>query len=286
MCAMPLRPSADEAIAAYRAAVVANRAQVERLRDLVPPAGGDFWVDRAARFRPGALDAEEMPALEAIALPDDVWMDIGAGGGRFALPVARLVAQVIAVEPSAAMRAVLAEAFASEARTNYEVLDLRWPPSPSEASQVPVVDVSLIANVLYDAADVDAFLAAAEAHTRRRCVVITSDRAPSTPDADIWQALYGEALCPLPALTDFVAVLGALGRRYDITTFPVRGPEPVTLDRALDEMRWRYWVAPGSDAEARLGELFHQHFGQPSGLIQLPPRRNYSAVVSWDPAPR
>jgi hypothetical protein len=190
---------------------------------------------------------------------------------------------VIAVEPSQAMRKVMADAFRAEARANYEVLDLRWPPTPRVAASLPVADCSLVANVLYDAIELQGFLDALESHTRRTCVVIASDRAPSTPDAGVWEALYGEPLDQLPGLHEFIAVLGALGRRYDIRTFPVAPPGPVDGDRALEEMRWRFWVAPGSEYEARLRSLLTERFGLPDGRIQLPPRRNYSAVVWWEP---
>ena len=42
--------------------------------------------------------------------------------------------------------------------------------------------------------------------------------------------------------------------------------------------------AAGTPAEARLRTLLQEHYGLPSGEVQLPPRRNYSAVVHW-PAP-
>ncbi len=265
----------------YLAAVLANREQVERLRTLNPPAGGDFWAGGAPTFSPGVLEAEEMPALEALARPDDTWLDVGAGGGRFAVPLSRLVARLVAVEPSPAMRAVLDAAFAADGRTNYEVHDLHWPPAPG--IDAPSGDVSLVANVLYDAAEARTFLDALERHTRRLCVVITSDRAPSTPDPRVWEALYGEPLCALPGLPAFLALLGALGRRFDIRTFPVRPPEPVTADRAVEDLRWRYWVQPGTPLEARLRDLLIEHYGEPSGLLRLPPRRNYTAVISWAP---
>src|SRR5688572_15714090 len=183
-----LHPTPNEAFEAYAAMVAANREQVERVRELVPASPSDFWAERAPAFRPGGFDAEEMAALEALARPEDVWLDIGAGGGRFALPLSRLVSRVIALEPSEAMRDVLRAAFASEQRTNYEVLNLRWPPPPRAGGDVPTGDVSLVANVLYDAIELRDFLEATEAHSRRLCVVICSDRAPSTPHAEVWDA--------------------------------------------------------------------------------------------------
>ena len=272
-----LRPTVAEAFAAYAALVYANRAQVERLRTAMP--GDDFWQDRAEGFRPGARVADEVTRLIALTRPGDTWLDIGAGGGRFAVPLAGSAARVTAIEPSAAMRALPTGAMAREGIDDIDIVDLRWPPAADE--DAPIGDLSLAANVLYDVAELQAFVAAMEARTRRECVVMLSDRAPSTPDAAIWEGLYGEPLHALPGLREFLAVLGALGRRFEVVTFPVGPGRPVTLDEALDQMRWRYWCAAGTPAEARLRTLLQEHYGLPSGEVQLPPRRNYSAVVNW-----
>ena len=64
-------------------------------------------------------------------------------------------------------------------------------------------------------------------------------------------------------------------------TFPVAPGTPVTPDEAVEELRWRYWVTPGSDRAARLRDLLIERFGTADGLIALPPRFNYLAVVSW-----
>lgn len=281
--AQRLRPTAAEALEAYTALVGANKEQVERLRD-VPEPEGDFWARRAPRFRPGVLDVEELPGLLELARADDVWLDVGAGGGRFAIPLSRHVRRVVAVEPSPAMRGMLADSIAAAERDNLDVVDLRWPPEPGV--EAPRGDVALVANVLYDCLVLEEFLGALEAQVSRLCVAIASDRAPSTPDPGVWEALHQEPLCPLPGLPEFVAVLGAMRRRYEVRAFGMSSaPPPMTPEDALADSRWRYWAEPGSAADARLGQLLVEHFGLPDGRVQLPPRRNYSAVISWEPGP-
>ena len=277
-----LRPSADAAFEAYAALVAANREQVERVRDRPRAEGGDFWADRAERFRPGVLPADELPHLVALSEPGDSWLDIGAGGGRFAVPLSEHVARLVAVEPSPAMREVLTQSAQAAGRANIKVVDLHWPPASPE--QAPRADVSLAANVLYDAPDLRGFLDAMEAVSGRLCVIITSDRAPSTPNAELWHALYEEPLRQLPALRELVAVLGALGRRYEVRLTPMDAPaRPLAVDEALTELRWRLWTQPGTPRDDRLREEVIARFSVPSGEIRLPPQRNYSAVVSWPP---
>ncbi len=72
----------------------------------------DPWRGRADRF---ATYSAELPPddplflrLRAAVRPDDTVLDVGAGAGRYALPLAGLAGKVVAVEPSPAMRRHLA----------------------------------------------------------------------------------------------------------------------------------------------------------------------------------
>src|SRR5438093_10376383 len=77
-------------------------------------AGGSRWEGRAERFArlTRALDPDTDPfvrVLTAALHPTDTVLDVGAGAGRYSLPVASMVRRLTAVEPSAAMRARFAE---------------------------------------------------------------------------------------------------------------------------------------------------------------------------------
>ncbi len=276
----PLRPSAEEAFAVYAAQVAAHREQSERLglatQYTISP-------ERMARFRPEAVDAPEMAALEALALHGDTWIDIGAGGGRFAVPLSRHVQRVVALEPAPLMREALAASIEANGRPNIEVIDARWPLGAGAREVVQAADGVLAANVLNGAADLRVFLEAMETHARRICAVLLSDRVPVTPDPALFEELYGERPCPIPALIEFIAVLGAWGRTFEVRAFPVPPPRPVEPDRALEDMRWRYGVAAGSEQDARLRALLIERYGERSGLVHPPARRSYTAVVSWSP---
>ena len=274
-----LRPSPARAFAAWSALVEANREQIERVREVAPT--DDFWAGRARQFRPGGLAAVELPSILAIAEPQDTWLDIGAGGGALRDPAGAAGPAAGAVEPSPAMRDALTHAAADAHLTNVEILALRWPPQP--ADRAPQADASLAANVLYDNDDLQGFLTAMEAHTRRLCVVVLGDCAPSTPDERIWTQLHGEPPAPLPALPEFLAVLGALGRRYDLRALPRSAPAPVEPAEAQRFLRRICWLREGSAKDARLPALLRERYGRPSGLLSLPLRRAYSGVVTWTP---
>lgn len=272
-----LRPTAEQALAAWRSYVEADADQVSRLRDDVP--GGDYYGPVAARFRAGARAVPEFEVLSELARPDDTWLDIGAGGGRLAVPLAGSVAHVVAVEPSAAMRGQLGAAVATAGLANIEVRDVRWP----DADWTDTVDVSLAAHCLYDIADIEPFLEAMERHSRRRCVALFRPWARGTSLAGLFEAVHGEPMHTLPALRDFVALLAARGCRYEVRTVDASGESPVTApDLAFAEARRLLWLADGSPKDQRMRDLMAEWWSTADG-IALPPAPAYIGVVSWLP---
>jgi len=98
--------TAAELEAVWAERVRQNRDQVDLVRE-VPDR--DFYAPVSSLFvaDPRRTGEEALEALLRLAAPTDRWLDIGAGAGRYALPLAIEVAEVIAVEPSASMRNAL-----------------------------------------------------------------------------------------------------------------------------------------------------------------------------------
>ncbi|GMU39669.1 MAG: hypothetical protein AMXMBFR23_05350 [Chloroflexota bacterium] len=272
-----LRPTEAEALAAWAALVAADREQVERLRE-DRPASSDYYAPIAGSFRAGVRENLEWPALEALVRPDDAVLDIGAGGGRFSVPLARSARRVVAIEPSEAMRATLTAA-ATEAGVEVEVRDGRWP----DPAWAETVDVSLAAHVFYDIEAIAPFLDAMEQHTRRTCVVMAGAQARGASLAPLWEAVHGEPMATLPALREFVALLGARGRRYEVrTASPAAPAEPMAREDAYRQGRRLLWLAEGSEKERRMRALMDEWYGQ-GDRIALPEARPFIGIVSWEP---
>src|SRR6266508_1605855 len=100
--------TADLALVEWAHRVRANRAQVDRVREV---ADGDFYAATSSLFvvDPRRSDADDpaLAELRRLARPGETWLDIGAGAGRYALPLALIVREVIAVDPSPTMLAGL-----------------------------------------------------------------------------------------------------------------------------------------------------------------------------------
>ena len=273
-----LRPTAQEALAAWASLVSGDAEQVPRVREPEPPR--DHYEGSAARFRAGVRPSPEFAALAELAEPGDTWLDIGAGGGRLALPLAHVTVRVIAVEPSAAMRDQLGAAIAESGLGNLEVLDLRWP----DPAWSDLVDVSLAAHSLYDIGAIGPFLDAMERHSRRLCVALLRPWARGASLSALFEAVHGEPMRTLPGLREFVALLGARGRRYEVRAAPIPpGPAVTPRDGAFTEARRLLWLAEGSAKEQRMRSLMEQWWGKPDG-IAMPEGPPYIGVVSWTPA--
>ena len=278
----PLRPDPANAIEAWAARVRANREQVERHR-LVLPARGDFYAPIAAWFRadPRREGDATLDALRALVRPDDTVLDIGAGGGRYSLPLALHAREVIAVEPSEAMRSVLAEGMAGHGIDNIRVVESTWPcDEPLRA------DVALISHVGYDIEDFGPFLDAMEEAAGRLCVAVLLSRPPPSRADPFWEAVYGEPRDPLPALPEFLALQLARGRLCEVSFVEYGGIFYDTEDDILRFLRQQLWIAEDSPQDERLREMLPQHVHAEGGRVEFNWDPGALGIVSWKPPER
>jgi SAM-dependent methyltransferase len=261
----------------WAARVRDNREQVERCGEIGEVL--DFYAPSAPRFvdDPHRTDDPVLDTLLRLAEPADTWLDIGAGGGRFALPLAFAVRDVIAVEPSPAMRDALAAGIAAHRIANIRIVDARWPMDPP-----PSADVALIAHVGYDVEAIGPFLAAMEAAAARTCVAVMMDRSPASLAAPLWPPVHGEERVPLPAFHELVELLAARDRQIATTWIPRPSRRWEDHDGVLEWLRGQLWIAPGGAADARLRDAVERlALRDADGAIVLPDGPTGTGVVAW-----
>ena len=210
--------------------------------------------------------------------PGETWLDIGAGGGRYALPIALLAREVIAVDPSDGMLAVLRESQAEAHITNVRTVKSRWP-----SEQLIEADVSLISHVGYDIADIGPFLDAMERASRRMCVAILLAKPPAAMAERFWPPVNGEPRAQLPALPEFLALQLARGRLCEVRLLERSGLWHPKRDSLIAGLRQQLFVQPGSDRDARLLKLADEVIVERDGRFAVDAAPVPLGIVTWKP---
>jgi 2-polyprenyl-3-methyl-5-hydroxy-6-metoxy-1,4-benzoquinol methylase len=271
-----LRPSAADALRAWGERVRANREQVDRFREASP---ADFYAPVAGMFRadPRRHDDPGLDALRGLVRPTDTVLDIGAGGGRLALPLALETRQVIAIDPSEGMLKVLREGMAEHGIANIEVINGRWP-AISAGIQA---DVALISHIGYDVEDIGPFLDAMEATARRLCVAVLLEQPPPTEADRLWPAVHGEARAALPSLPEFLALLLARGKLFEVQLVD-RSPQSYgEPDQLLTWLRQQLWITPDGPKDQRLQQVLRERLTERDGRYALSWKPVRVGVVTW-----
>ena len=241
--------------AAWAARVRANREQVERIREV--PDGADFYAPVNSLFRadPTRTDDPVLGALLRLVRSGDTWLDVGAGAGRFALPIARALdpsgGAVVALDASPSMLESLREIAEDYAIENVRTVEARWPPADGAKATAFGADVALIAHVGYDIEAIGPFLDALEASAARACVAVLMERVPASAADPFWPPVHGEERVALPALPDFLELLEARGRRPEVRRITVEPRRFDSRDAIAGFVRRQLWIDPAGAKEAR-----------------------------------
>lgn len=130
-----------------------------------------FWQEHAHGYdehsRSAGYYEGTLAAIRALVRPSDTLLDVGAGAGRFALPLARNVREVTALDHAKQMLDILQQRAAQQAITNIEVAKSAW-----ESAMVQPHDVVLAAWSLYRLPDMLAGMRKLIAATRRTLIIV------------------------------------------------------------------------------------------------------------------
>lgn len=263
-----------------------NAAQVEQVRET--PDGSDFYatVSRTFVADPAREDDPVLEALRAHLRPHETWLDIGAGAGRYALPIARHVRGVVAVDPSASMLEALRAGMTAHRIASIRTVEGRWPPDAALRTALgpdPVADVALIAHVGYDVESIVPFLGAMEAAARRLCIAVLMDQSPASVAAPFWPLVHGQTRVPLPALPQLVELLAARGSEPRVIHVTSERRRWSDRDELIAFLRRQLWTAPGSPADARLLASLNEMVAvDDDGTISIPAAPTLAiGIVNW-----
>lgn len=273
----------------WRELVEGREAQAERARggQVMRTAGG-YWDQRAAGFRQGVAGRtgetdEVLAVMERFLTPDTTVLDVGAGVGRYAVPLTQRVKQVTAVEPSSGMREFMSQDAAAAGVKNLEVVAESW-----EDATVQPVDVVLCSHVVYFIADIRAFLDKVAAHARGYVFMAIRTNQRDAALRELWGLVHQEPRVPEPGLMDLYPalhqVLGVCANVQVVTYGGGRNPLGAfdSVEDALPEVRRQVLIDEGSSEERAALDYLRERMVRDDRKLVLPGPSVSNAVVWWD----
>jgi SAM-dependent methyltransferase len=266
--------------------VQARERQWERLG--LGRRGGDFWTSRAANFARFSRGVRlDDPVLERVRaqLPagDGRVLDVGAGTGRYSVPLAERGARVLAVEPNAAMAALLTD----EARAHGVTVTVEQAEWPAAESVVGSADVVLCAHVVYPIADIVPFVRALDHAARSAVVMVVRLGQVDESLAHVFHAVHGEPRVPMPSLPDLWNLLLQLGFPVSVTLHPFETRWGFAdAEAAVADAAGRLGVAPGSPKWAPMEAAVRSRLAPHGDEVLLAPSQAYQGVLWWEAGTR
>jgi len=266
--------------------VQARLSEMERLAPGRGAVGADHWnaPGRARRFSVAVgATAERDPLFARLRWATgrrSTVVDVGAGTGRFTLALAPRVDEIVAVDASRAMLAVLRRAARQQGATNVRVVEGRW--EDVELGALAPADVVVCSYVLPLIAEAEPFLARMDATCRHRAFVYLNAMSSDALVDPFWRHFHGAPRRAAPTYLDAAAILTDLGVEPDVEVVEVptrtRFPDLRAAARSYAEAL----VLPDTPAvRAELRSLLSGWLVEDGGALRPPVRSTPAAILSW-----
>jgi SAM-dependent methyltransferase len=231
-----------------------------------------YWDRRAPSFaRSTRARADEFLDVVAPYLsPRKTLIDVGAGAGRHALPLAERLEWVTAVEPSEGMRALI------PLRDNMTVVASTW-----EDAAVAPADLVICCHVMYGVEEPVSFIAKMERSSHERIFIMMREVPMVHPAAVIRERLLGAEDPRMPRFTDLFMLLMQMGIAPDVDF--IRYPivqRYVDIDEALADCR--PLVGEGWD-EAKARAILLEELAEDEGELVFECGVTLSGIAHWQP---
>jgi len=265
---------------AWDRTVEAEHEQSDKVRE--PQGDEDFWRPLVKRFTPRSAEDEEDPTVTAVApflSAETTLIDVGAGGGRLAIPLAAKCREITAVEPSDAMVEQLRAAINERGLSNIRVIQAAW-----DEAEVAPANIVLCSHVMYTMTPVAPFVEKMIEKATDRVIVLLNERQPVANYFPLWRYVHGEERIQLPAAAEFVALLRAWDIEPEVQPLP-----PITFNKFQDKeaafraSAHRLFVDPHSEKGEVLRRTLDEML-EPSedGGVRFPwGTSNVPYVVTW-----
>ncbi len=262
-------------------------AEWERLSPGDGPLDRAFWDLRADRFASAVrlADSEADPflrRLRRVADESSTVIDVGAGTGRFALPLAQGVGHLTAVDPSAAMLARLQGEARRLGLDNVSAVEGRWDEAATEAA-----DVVFSAYVLPLVPDGAAFVRKLEEKARRHIFLYLGAFSGDAVLDPMWRHFHRAPRAPEPTYLDALGLLREVGIAPDLKVVELPNRKRfATVGEAVEHYLEGLLLVDTPEVRQELEALLATWLMGRRGAFRSPLRTLPAAIIHWRPGAR
>ena len=231
---------------------MADWAIPDEILDSAPRQPFVFTPGMFAAPEPGTfeLSLSNRRAAEALADGGSV-LDVGCGGGSAGFAVAPPATAVIGTDRQHDMLALFSET-AERRGITASAHAGSW---PEVADQVPVADVVVCHNVLYNISDIPPFVAALNAHARRRVVIEITPEHPQDRRRMLWLHFWNLQRPYEPTAATAVEAITETGLNPVVEEFLLPDDPREAVRNQLQAGQWRRNLCLPPEREAEVAEL-------------------------------
>src|SRR5262249_60209053 len=125
------------------------------------------------------------------------------------------------------------------------------------------------------------FLDAMESAARRLCIAVLLSQPPPTEADRLWPAVHGVERAALPSLPEFLTLMLARRRLFELRLVD-RSPQSFEQpDQGLGFLRQQLWTAPESDKDRVLQRVYRERLEQRDGRYALSWAPVSVGIVPW-----
>ena len=211
-----------------------------------------FTPEIFAAPEPGTFERSLSNRRAAEALGDGgSVLDVGCGGGAAAFAVAPPATEVIGTDRQDNML----EMFAATARRRGIAAQVHAGSWPEAADAVPVADVVVCHNVLYNVTDLPPFLAALDAHARRRVVIEITPKHPQDRRRMLWRHFWNLERPHEPTAATAVEAIAEAGLDPVVEESLLPEDPRIARRRELEAPQWCRNLCLPPEREPEVAEL-------------------------------
>lgn len=240
----------------------------------------DFWDKRARRYNESLKrhNHAERIITKLDTDPEYTILDIGSGPGTLAIPLAKMVEHVTAIDPSSGMLACLKENAVSEGLKNIRCINRKWE-DVEIGTDIAEHDIVLASHSL-TMLDIKEALSKMNDVAKRYVYIFSFAGARMWDYNTLWPKLYGEEYQPGPDYINLYNVLYGMGIHANVE---ITNSEYKQRFSSLDEaiVQWEENLDVSTpDAEEVIKSHLSENLIEEDGALWSK-REMRSAMVWW-----